>query len=153
MFWKGVLRPSSEQKWEKLWSSLNIQSQWETAWCLVCENWYLGETCCLNVWGRRGRWAFFWRNLPFHLHGTRLNRLLNWIPMHYVLSKLWYLSPKQERIKSAGAVFVGRIIPQRGFVQILPYETVKPHLGIAHPWWWWWGLCGLMSHGAMLVVA
>jgi len=53
--------------------------------------------------------------------------------MHYVLSKLWYLSPKQERIKSAGAVFVGRIIPQRGFVQILPYETVKPHLGIAHP--------------------
>jgi len=125
MCWRGVLRPSSEWKWEKFWSWQNIQSQWERAWCLVRENWYLGETWYLSVWGRRGRWAFFWRNLPFHLHGTRLNRLLNWIPMHYVLSKLWYLSPKQVRIKSAEAMFMGRIIPQHACVQILPYETIK----------------------------
>lgn len=45
--------------------------------------------------------------------------------MHYVSSKLWYLSPKQQSIKSAEAVLVGRIIPQHGCVQILPYETIK----------------------------
>jgi hypothetical protein len=41
--------------------------------------------------------------------------------------KLWYLSPKQQSIKSAEVVFVGRIIPQRGCVQILPYEANLLH--------------------------
>jgi len=127
MFWRGVLRPSSEQKWERLWSWLNIQSQWERIGCLLRENWCLGETCCFRIWGRRGRWLSFWRNPPFRLHGTRRKRLLNWILKHNVLLKLWYLSTKQQSIKSAEAVFVARIIPQRRCVQILPYETNLLH--------------------------